>query len=93
MTGFVVTSLVASKTGLPRVNLRSDEGGETQMSAEEARQLAFNLLGAAEAADGDAFLYRFVQKRLGVEATQAGAILLMYRHDRMLEETGNEDPT
>ncbi len=52
MKTIVVEALVSSRTGAPLVNVRCPEL-ELQLSIEEVRELAMNLLQAAEAAYQD----------------------------------------
>ena len=49
----------------------------TQMSPAEARDLAFNLLQCADAAEGDGFLMSFMEKAIGVEDPRMLASLLV----------------
>ena len=58
----------------------------TQMSPENARELAFNLLGAADAAESDSFLVWFLQDKLAVDDMRAVVSILVdfreYREKR-----------
>ncbi|MGD9729251.1 MAG: hypothetical protein AB7L09_24705 [Nitrospira sp.] len=49
----------------------------TQMSPETARQLAYNLLSAADAAESDGFLVGWLQDAFQVDDMRAIATLLM----------------
>ena len=49
----------------------------TQMPPAKARELAANLLEAAEAAEGDGFLMTFLGERIGVQDERALATVLM----------------
>jgi hypothetical protein len=51
----------------------------TQMSPADARSLAHNLLAAAEAAEGDAFLISFLRKRVGAEDEAVSGVLADFR--------------
>ena len=53
-----------------------------QIHPDEARDLAMNLLQAAESADQDAFMIKFVSKDLKAGENAAAAILLEYRKFR-----------
>ena len=53
-----------------------------QLHPDEARDLAMNLLQAAESADQDAFMIKFVSKDLKAGENAAAAILLEYRKFR-----------
>jgi hypothetical protein len=48
----------------------------TQMPPEAARELAFNLLGAADAAESDGFLVGFLRDTIGVDDMRAVVTLL-----------------
>ncbi len=54
----------------------------TQMSPESARELAINLLAAADAAESDAFLVSFVRDRIGADERSAAGILFDFREWR-----------
>jgi hypothetical protein len=60
----------------------------TQMSPEEARGLAFNLLSSADAAESDGFLVGFFRETIGIDDMRIVAGLLMqfreYRENREL---------
>ena len=56
-----------------------------QIHPDEARDLAMNLLQAAESADQDAFMIKFVSKDLKAGENAAAAILLEYRKFRDAE--------
>lgn len=66
-----VNSIVSSTSGEPFVMLRWFTH-VTQLSLEQAREIALNLLDAAEAARSDAFLMSF----MGDRDPQAGAMLV-----------------
>lgn len=53
-----------------------------QIHPDEARQLAANLLEAADAADTDQFLFEFVSKDLHAGDQAAGGILVEFRKFR-----------
>ena len=56
-----------------------------QLHPDEARDLAMNLLQAAESADQDAFMIKFVSKDLKAGENAAAGILLEYRKFRDAE--------
>jgi hypothetical protein len=58
----------------------------TQMSPENARELAINLLCAAEAVEGDAFLVSFLRKKVGANDASIASILQDFRAWRGGEE-------
>jgi hypothetical protein len=67
--------------------VRTDQDGlpqrpSTAIDPDEARDLAANLLQAAEAADGDQFMFEFVAKELNVGDNAGANILLEYRKFR-----------
>lgn len=73
---FHVESMVASRTGDPGVIVTVNGADFTvNMTPDSARELAGNLLRAAEAAETDAFIVSFFQNKIGVK--QAEAILLL----------------
>lgn len=57
----------------------------TQMPPETARDLAQNLLTAAEAADSDRFLMTFMMERVGADEQRAAQILMDFREWREKE--------
>lgn len=54
----------------------------TQMTPDNARELAANLLQCAEAAEVDAFLMTFMRERVGAPDEQAAQILVEFREWR-----------
>lgn len=59
----------------------------TQMSPAEARDLALNLLQAADGAESDGFLVTFLRERIGVEDMRTIASLLVeFREYRRMQE-------
>lgn len=59
----------------------------TQMSPAEARDLAFNLLRAADGAESDGFLVTFLQEKVGVDDMRTIASLLVeFREYRRMQE-------
>lgn len=50
-----------------------------QLVSDQARQIAFQILEAAEAAEQDGFLVSFATQRIGVPIEQAGALLVEFR--------------
>ncbi len=61
-----------------------------QLSPDDARDLAFNILSAAEAAENDAFLFEFIKQELNQEDRVAVSILVEYRdwRNRRREQHG-----
>lgn len=67
----------------------------TQMSPAEARDLALNLLQAADGAESDGFLVTFLRETVGVDDMRAAATLLVefreYRESqRQQKESGQK---
>lgn len=77
-----VESMVASKTGEPMVMIRwFTHIAHLPISA--AREIAFNLLDAAEAAKGDAFLMKFGREKVGIkEMEKLGELIRAFRQYR-----------
>ena len=87
---FLLQSLVSARTGEPLVNLRWSYG-VAQLSRAQARELAANLLSAAEAALSDACLSRFLVERVGLQETRhIGQLLVELREFRDRFSTGQE---
>ncbi len=53
-----------------------------QLSPEEARQHALIILGAADAAEGDAFLMRFAKEKIKLSDQAAAQLLVEFRSHR-----------
>ncbi len=73
-----ISSIVSAKTQLPYVQLKWGKEG-CQMSPEEARAHAYAILDAANAAETDAIMVRFMSDRVGLEAEQYGQVLQDFR--------------
>lgn len=80
-------SIVSGRDHRPYVQLRKDGEIFTQMSPGEARQYAMQIIEAAEAAQGDAFIVGFIQQRTGVEWEKATRVLVDYRDFRTHENS------
>lgn len=80
----MVSSGLAHNTQLPYVQVVIKAADwMTQMSPENARELAFNLLGAADAAESDSFLVWFLQDKLEVKDERAVvSVLIDFREYR-----------
>ena len=83
----MVSSGFGHNTQLPYVQvIIKSADWMTQMSPENARELAFNLLGAADAAESDGFLVWFLQDKLEVKDGRAVVSVLVdfreYREKR-----------
>lgn len=92
ITNITVTSGFGHNTQRPFVEMtirRAD--WTTQMSPEMARELAHNLLAAADAAESDGFLVTFFRERIGVDDMRAVASLLVqFREYREKQQGGSE---
>jgi hypothetical protein len=79
-----VTSGFGGNTREPFVQVEMDypKDHPLQLHPDEARDLAANLLQAAEAADGDQFMFEFVSKELHAGDNAGANILLEYRKFR-----------
>lgn len=78
---FEVQSGYSSKNRRPFVELSYD-GASLKVSPDEARDIAFSLIGAAEAAEQDGFLFEFMTNQVGVEGGMAAAVIVEYREYR-----------
>lgn len=71
------------RTRAPFVMLRVKEQF-VNLTPDEAREIALNLIHATEAAMGDALIMRFAERNLGASDVQAAQLLVMFR--KMREE-------
>lgn len=85
-------SVVSAQTGEPRVNLTWESTRLGQLSVEEARQHALAVLEVAEAAEQDAFLFRWLQKVVGLSPQKAVLVLGEFRSTRGQWRAGGEVP-
>ncbi len=75
-----VTSGYGHNTRQPFIEIKTDKLKEPlQLDPSAARDLAANLLQAAEASESDAFLFEFVSKELHAGDQAAGGILIAFR--------------
>lgn len=82
-----------SPKGDPFVQLLLDEKIIAQMSPEQARDHARTVMEAAEAAEQDAFIFEWAQRKVGVGLEQAMALIVDFRKYRA-ERTGkSQGPT
>ena len=84
----MVSSLVSHRTGDPLVNFHS-ASPRAQLTPAQARHLAQSLIEAAEAAEQDAFLVRYLRTQFDLSEGQAATFLMDYRAAR---EAGQEGP-
>lgn len=87
ITGISVTSGFGHNTQQPFVQMIIRQADwMTQMSPETARELAHNLMAAADAAESDGFLIGFFRETIGVDDMRMVASLLVqfreYREGR-----------
>jgi hypothetical protein len=80
-----ISSIVASKTGEPMVMIRWLTH-IAQLPIGAAREIAFNLLDAVEAAKSDAFLMKFGREMIGIGETEAGKLVMAFRQYREKSE-------
>lgn len=72
----------------PFVNLTFPGGEVVQMSPDEAREIALNLLQAAQASITDAFIVEWTQQKLNLGLDKAAVLLNDYR--TWVKERGSE---
>lgn len=70
-----VSSLVGRESGLPLVAITPGEREAVTITAEEARDLALNLLSAADAAESDLAVVRYLVEEAEVAEADALAVL------------------
>lgn len=92
ITNITVTSGFGHNTQQPFVEMtirRAD--WTTQMSSASARELALNLLAAADAAESDGFLIGFFRKEIGIEDMRVIAgLLVQFREYREKQQGGSD---
>lgn len=69
-------SIYGFRTRKPIVKISYGITFETQMSPEEARQFAHSIFEAAEAAETDAFLMEWLEKRIGIDTDEGKVAVL-----------------
>jgi len=84
LTGIMVTSGFGHNTQQPFVQMLIQRADwMTQMSPETARELAQNLMTAADAAESDGFLVGFLRNTIGADDMRAVAgVLIEFREYR-----------
>jgi len=81
---FSVSSGFGHRTQAPYVQVLIEAADFiTQMSPENARELAMNLLASAEAAEQDAFFISFLRKQIGANDRQVASLLTQFRDWRV----------
>lgn len=79
--------------GEPFVQLLKGKTVLGQMSPEQARDHGHAILEAAEAAEQDAFIYDWVQRKLEMPPAIAGRLLLEFRQYRAVRTNKKGGPT
>lgn len=79
-----------NKNGEPFIQLLIDEDVVCQLSPEEARDHAKNVLEATEASEQDAFMLDFMQQKLGLDVQRAMQVIIDFRKWR--ESRGKKGP-
>lgn len=79
-----------NKHGEPFVQLLMDDAVICQLSPEEARDHAKNILEATEASEQDAFMLSFMQQKVGLDVGKAMQVIVDFRKWR--EERGKKGP-
>jgi hypothetical protein len=79
-----------NKHGEPFVQLLMDDSVICQLSPEEARDHAKNVLEATEASEQDAFMLSFMQQKVGLDVGKAMQVIVDFRKWR--EERGKKGP-
>lgn len=89
---FMVTTGFGARERQPYVQVLIEAADfMTQMSPAKARELAANLIEAAEAAEGDGFLVGFMTERVGVDDDRAiVSVLSDFREYREAQRKGGE---
>ena len=83
MSTIMVSSGYGGNTHKPFIMIETPElDRPIQMSPQEARDLAANLLQAAEGADSDAFLFEFIKNELNQPERVCADLLIMFRQWR-----------
>ena len=97
ITDIMITSGFGHNTQQPYVQMLIEKANwMTQMSPATARELAFNLLGAADSAESDGFVASFIRKLIGVDDKRVVVAVLSdfreYREEqRQIAEGVRED--
>ena len=92
----IVSGIVAARNGIPYVQIATDQRMVAQLTVQEARNVAHDILGAAHNAEADAMIVRFF-RRNDFPDTALGALMTdfrQFRHELEMEkvETSRLDP-
>lgn len=85
-----VVSMVGFMTQQPIVELGIGET-KVQLSVEQARYIALDILVCASAAEADLFLVQFATTRIGTDMNAAGQLLNEFRKWRENREENADD--
>jgi hypothetical protein len=80
-----IESIVAARNGRPYVVLKWKEN-RAQLSPYEARQHAYAILGAADAAESDGFVVSWLTAKMDIKPEHAVAVLQDFRKYREEQE-------
>ncbi len=81
MDSINISSVISSRDGRPFVQLKWSGDG-CQLTPDEARQHAYRILDAANAAETDSIMVRFLQERVGIDFKSIVPILRDFREFR-----------
>lgn len=85
----LVSSGYGLNTRLPFVQIESEDLDKPiQVSPQEARDLALNLLQAAEGADTDAFMVDFLKNTVGFGDSEIAQMVALFRAERIKNRNG-----
>ena len=79
-----------NKNGEPFIQLLIDDEVVCQLDPAEARDHAKNILEATEASEQDAFMFHFMQEKVGLDVAQAMQVIIDFRKWR--EARGKKGP-
>ena len=79
-----------NKNGEPFIQLLVDDEVICQLTPDEARDHAKNVLEATEASEQDAFMLEFMQKQVGLDVARAMQVIIDFRLWR--EKRGKKGP-
>lgn len=85
MSDVLVRSLYGAKTKQPLVSLHWQDTA-VQLTPAQAREMAGNLVQAAEASEQDAFLFEWSQAAVGCDEQAAARLIEAFRSWRIARE-------
>lgn len=89
---FWATTIFGAKTHKGLVRLELDGNELVLLEPDNARELALNILRAAEAAETDEFIWRFATSTLNADERTALALLRDMRQFRTLRAAREQEP-